>query len=110
MNAYRYHANGTRHKSGFDKRIATRREMKDFLSNPRCTYYVVINNEKVIYANTEDTIIIHDAMEAYLEKAKVDAKRIAKDLCYPQKVITEIMNALTETEITRILHNARCAV
>lgn len=107
MNAYRYHANGTRHKSGFDKRIATRREMKDFLANPRCTYYVVIDNEKVIDANTEDAIIIRDAREAYLEKAKVDAKKIAKDLYYPQKVINAIMNALTETEITRILRTAR---
>lgn len=40
-------------------------------------------------------------------KAKYNAIRIAKQLCYNENVIEKIKHATTESEITRILHTAR---
>lgn len=40
-------------------------------------------------------------------KARYDAIRIAKELCYSKKVIEKIKVAKSESEITRILHTAR---
>lgn len=42
-----------------------------------------------------------------MAKAKYDAIRIAKELCYGADVILRIKSAKTENEITRILHDAR---
>ena len=43
-------------------------------------------------------------------KARYDASRIAKQLCYSENVINKIKVATTESEITRILHTAREAM
>ena len=43
-------------------------------------------------------------------KARYDAIRIAKQLCYSENVIEKIKNATSESEITRILHTAREAM
>lgn len=43
-------------------------------------------------------------------KARYDAIRIAKQLCYGENVINKIKLAKTESEITRILHDAREAM
>ena len=43
-------------------------------------------------------------------KAKYDAIRIAKELCYSKEVIEKIKVATSESEITRILHTAREAM
>jgi hypothetical protein len=45
-----------------------------------------------------------------MAKAKYDAIRIAKELCYSKEVIVRIKAAKTESEITRILHDAREAM
>lgn len=45
-----------------------------------------------------------------MAKAKYDAIRIAKQLCYKEDVIARIKAAKTESEITRILHDAREAM
>lgn len=45
-----------------------------------------------------------------MAKAKYDAIRIAKQLCYNEEVISRIEAAKTESEITRILHDAREAM
>lgn len=45
-----------------------------------------------------------------MAKAKYDAIRIAKQLCYKEDVILRIKAAKTESEITRILHDAREAM
>lgn len=42
-----------------------------------------------------------------MAKAKYDAIRIAKELCYKKEVIEKIKAATSESEITRILHDAR---
>lgn len=42
-----------------------------------------------------------------MAKAKYDAIRIAKQLCYKADVIERIKAAKTENEILRILHDAR---
>lgn len=39
-------------------------------------------------------------------KARYDAIRIAKQLCYSENVINKIKVATSESEITRILHTA----
>lgn len=41
-----------------------------------------------------------------MAKAKYDAIRIAKELCYSKEVIVRIKAATSENEITRILHDA----
>ena len=43
-------------------------------------------------------------------KAKYDAIRIAKELCYSAEVIAQIKVAKTESKITRILHDVREAM
>ena len=43
-------------------------------------------------------------------KSKYDAIRIAKQLCYSETTINRIKTAKTESEITRILHDARKAM
>lgn len=40
-------------------------------------------------------------------KANYDAVRIAKQLCYGESVIKKLENAKNQSEITRILHDAR---
>lgn len=45
-----------------------------------------------------------------MAKVKYDAIRIAKELCYSAEVIARIKVATTESEITRILHDAREAM
>lgn len=40
-------------------------------------------------------------------KAKYDAIRIAKQLCYKTEIISRIQSAKSESEITRILKTAR---
>lgn len=45
-----------------------------------------------------------------MAKAKYDAIRIAKELCCSTEVISQIKEAKTESEITRILHDAREAM
>lgn len=45
-----------------------------------------------------------------MAKAKYDAIRIAKELCYSKEVIVRIKAAKKESEITRILHDAREAM
>ena len=45
-----------------------------------------------------------------MAKAKYDAIRIAKELCYSKEVIEKIKVATTESEVTRILHDAREAM
>lgn len=40
-------------------------------------------------------------------KLKYDAIRIAKKLCYSETTINRIKTAKTESEITRILHDAK---
>ena len=45
-----------------------------------------------------------------MAKVKYDAIRIAKQLCYSENVINKIKAAKTESEITRILHDAREAM
>ena len=42
-----------------------------------------------------------------LAQSKNDAKKVAKALFYPDSVIEAISDAKTESEITRILQNAR---
>ena len=42
-----------------------------------------------------------------MKKAKYDATRIAKQLCYKPEVIERIHDAKTENEIYRILKTAR---
>lgn len=42
-----------------------------------------------------------------MSKERYNAVRIAKQLCYSESVIEKIKNAKTESEITRILRNAR---
>lgn len=42
--------------------------------------------------------------------AKYNAIRIAKQLCYSENVINKIKAATSESEITRILHDAREAM
>ena len=45
-----------------------------------------------------------------MENAKYNAIRIAKQLCYSENVINKIKVATSESEITRILHDAREAM
>lgn len=40
-------------------------------------------------------------------KARYDAIRIAKELCYSEEVIEKIKIATSENEITRVLRTAR---
>jgi hypothetical protein len=42
-----------------------------------------------------------------MSKTQSDAIRIAKQLCYKADVIERIKSAKSETEISRILHDAR---
>lgn len=42
-----------------------------------------------------------------MSKTQHDAIRIAKQLCYKADVIARIQSAKTESEISRILHDAR---
>ena len=50
---------------------------------------------------------MHRRENIKMGKARYDAIRIAKQLCYSENVINKIKNATTENEITRILHTAR---
>lgn len=43
-------------------------------------------------------------------KAKYNAIRIAKQLCYSENIIEKIKSTKSESEITRILHTAREAM
>ena len=45
-----------------------------------------------------------------MKKARYDAIRIAKELCYNEDTISKIKVATSESEITRILHDAREAM
>ena len=45
-----------------------------------------------------------------MKKARYDAIRIAKELCYNENTISKIKAATSESEITRILHDAREAM
>lgn len=45
-----------------------------------------------------------------MDKSKYDAIRIAKKLCYSETTINRIKAAKSESEITRILHDAREAM
>lgn len=44
------------------------------------------------------------------EKSKEDTMQIAKELCYGKQVFKRLQMATTESELTRIMHDAREAM
>ena len=68
------------------------------------------NMSKAMLAQTLASLFQYRRENIKMGKARYDAIRIAKQLCYSENVIEKIKNATSESEITRILHTAREAM
>ena len=119
IHVYRFHADGSRYsKKNFRFIPKSIGGVQKYIKENVGKTFVVVVNGKLYYAQCANhelaeeikASIIEDALDADLESFKAEHVGIAMALHYPQRFIDRILNAKTENEILRIMHDARCAV
>ena len=109
---FRFRKNGERASKPFV--YATCGEQVEQIVSKMRHDYVVMNGNKIICSHITDPSlkdqIVNDVLMQYIKPFRDDAIRTATELFYPEAVKEQLSAAMTETEIAKILRNARMAV